>query len=392
VAQIGAPWSVAGLRQRLGRSGRRGKSAVIRLYIAERACPAGLHPVDALRLDLVQSIAMVRLLVAGWCEPPRLGALHLSTLVHQILALIAQGGGASAARAYRTLCREGPFRAVTPSLFAEVLRSIGAPEVRLIEQAVDGILLLGEVGERMVASYDFYAVFETLEEYRVICDGKALGTLPIVTVVVPEMSIIFSGRRWRVIEVQQSQKTIVVVPARTGVPPPVGGDGGDLHDTVVAEMRRVYHSNDVPIFLDQTARELLVEARNTYREFGLARRAILETDGATHLFPWTGTAAANTLALALKDAGLPAAMRRTIIEVEGTPAEAVRGALERLAAGPLPAPVRLAHKVANLERGKYDRFLPTALLAIGFAADRLVPDALSGLARTIIANRSVLKM
>jgi ATP-dependent Lhr-like helicase len=41
--------------------------------------------------------------VARWCEPPREGALHLSTLVQQLLSLIAQYGGATAADAYRVL-------------------------------------------------------------------------------------------------------------------------------------------------------------------------------------------------------------------------------------------------------------------------------------------------
>src|SRR6202023_2308353 len=72
VAQIGAPWSVAGLRQRLGRSGRRGgKSAIVRLYITEQAWRPNLHPHDLLRCELVQAIAMVQLLLRGWCESPR---------------------------------------------------------------------------------------------------------------------------------------------------------------------------------------------------------------------------------------------------------------------------------------------------------------------------------
>ena len=35
VAQIGAPPSVAALRQRLGRSGRRGEPAILRIYVTE---------------------------------------------------------------------------------------------------------------------------------------------------------------------------------------------------------------------------------------------------------------------------------------------------------------------------------------------------------------------
>ena len=71
VAQIGPPFSVASLRQRLGRSGRRpGQPAVLRIYAIERETQADSHPLDRLHLDLVRSIAMVELLREKWCEPP----------------------------------------------------------------------------------------------------------------------------------------------------------------------------------------------------------------------------------------------------------------------------------------------------------------------------------
>src|SRR6202030_1448400 len=135
-----------------------------------------------------------------------------------------QSGGVSASRAYEILCRTGPFTGVTPSLFAQVLRGIAAPDAKLVEQAEDGTLLLGEIGERIVDTYEFFAVFKTPAEYRIVCDGAELGTLPIVAMLVPGTTIIFSGRRWRVVAVNDPQKTIIVSPSKSGVPPPFGGD------------------------------------------------------------------------------------------------------------------------------------------------------------------------
>lgn len=67
VAQIGPPPSVASLRQRLGRSGRRkGEPAILRGYAIERQLTVQSGPSDQLRAGLVQSIAMVRLLTRGW--------------------------------------------------------------------------------------------------------------------------------------------------------------------------------------------------------------------------------------------------------------------------------------------------------------------------------------
>ena len=100
IAQIGTPNSVASLRQRLGRSGRRGDAAILRVYIREREIHSGSSLEDCLRFELVQTIAMVSLLLGGWCEPPDASRLHLSTLVQQILSLIAQYGGVTARSAW----------------------------------------------------------------------------------------------------------------------------------------------------------------------------------------------------------------------------------------------------------------------------------------------------
>ena len=67
-----------------------------------------------------------------------------------------------------------------------VLRRMGDPAVALIEQSPDGILLLGRIGERVVEHYGFYAVFQTAEEYRIVSNGKTLGTLPVLTVLAPD--------------------------------------------------------------------------------------------------------------------------------------------------------------------------------------------------------------
>ena len=173
VAQIGAPSSVAGLRQRLGRSGRRGQPAVLRVYVQEPQLTP-LVPLHAsLRAQLVQSIAVIRLLAAGWYKPPLVGDLHLSTLVQQLLSMIAQYGGTSPRSAWRVLCDCGPFAEVSQAMFAQFLRSLG--DAGLITQMTDGTLLLAEKGERVVNHYQFYAAFAAAEEFRIVAANRTLA-------------------------------------------------------------------------------------------------------------------------------------------------------------------------------------------------------------------------
>jgi ATP-dependent Lhr-like helicase len=251
IGQIGTPNSVASLRQRLGRSGRRGEPAVLRIYIRESEIGANSTIEDLLRVELVQTIAMVNLLLARWCEPSATGYLHLSTMIQQLLSLIAQFGGITAKRAWSIL--SAAF-IVDPATFVQALRDLG--ERGIIRQESDGTLLLDEAGERIVNHYPFYAAFATAEEYRIVAGGKTLGTLPIDRPLEENSAIIFAGRRWRVVAVDEQRKVIEVRPSPGGRVPSFSGERGDVHDKIRQEMRVVYTANAMPPYLDATARDL----------------------------------------------------------------------------------------------------------------------------------------
>ena len=317
VAQIGPPFSVSSLRQRLGRSGRRGQPKVLRIYSIERGTDAASHPMDRLHLGLVRSVAMVELLGDRWCEPPAPQALHLSTLTHQVLSVIAQHAGASAQRLYDTLCRQGPFRKVSTEQFTRLLRQMGSAEIALVEQAPDGNLLLGPLGEKLVEHYSFYAVFQTSEDYRVLLGSKQIGVLPADRVFVPDMTIILSGRRWRIIAVHSREKVIEVTQDRAGTPPPFGGSGGLVHDGVVRKMQAVFSGKGMPLYLDATGAELLEDARTEFRRLGLDRRSICHTgDSGRLVATWAGTIKTSTLSLKLKSMGFKTVDHDGFLEVE----------------------------------------------------------------------------
>jgi ATP-dependent helicase Lhr and Lhr-like helicase len=320
VAQISAPYSVASLRQRLGRSGRRaGKPSVLRQYAIEAKLEAKSYFSDRLRLRFLRAVAMIELLLEGWCEPPQSEALRLSTLVHQILSVITERGGVHAPSLFKLLCIDGPFRKVTPPLFADVLRSIGRPDVALIEQAQDGLLLLGSLGEKLTEHYNFFAVFQTPEEFRLLHEGKELGTLPVENIIAPGSMLIFSGRRWQVVEVDSRSKVIVVKPAKTGVPL-FSGDPGNIHDRVVEKMFELFENEIVPVYLDKEAVALLSEARENYRLLSLQSRRIVHVGNDKFILATRrGTVKTNTLALALESKKFKVHAFDGFLEVLNTP-------------------------------------------------------------------------
>lgn len=383
VAQIGAPYTVAGLRQRLGRSGRRaGQPAILRQYAIETRIDQNSHFADRLRLDLVRSVAMINLLLIGWCEAPNRRALHLSTFVQQILSVIAERGGASAKRIFATLCEKGPFRSIEQPLFVSVLRHLGSPDVALIEQSEDGMLLLGRTGEKIVEHYSFYAVFKTPEEYRIVHNGRPLGTLPIVQVLAPKMALIFSGRRWEVLSVEEADKTILVKPAPAGRPPKFGGEPGLIDDCVIQEMKRVYLDDNIPQYLDETAAGLLSEARRNFKMLDLETKRIVSTgETKSVLATWQGSVKSNTLALALAARGFTVASYDGLLDVDGKNAECpLEMALADIQASETQ---RIFTSSTNLNFDKFHPYLSSELLQQDALSGRLDLNALPALVDVI---------
>jgi ATP-dependent helicase Lhr and Lhr-like helicase len=388
VAQLGPGHAVSGMRQRLGRSGRRaGHPAVMRVYVQEEALSERSHPIDALRRESVQAVAMLNLMLAGWNDPPAPGRLHLSTMLHQVLALIAERGGMTPAQGWDLLVKSRVFEALDIDLYKRLLRRMGDPEVRLLEQAPDGTLLPGVEGERLIESRDIYAVFLTPEEYKVVAaGGRAIGQVPVDNPVVPGQFMVLAGRRWRVLEVDSSRKEILVAPAHGGLPPKFGGEPRPPSDAVVAEMRQVYETVAVPSFLDRAAITLLTEARTTFDRLGLRHSSIARHEDNLLLFPWVGERRQQALLLALVQAGLEPTPLGLAIAVAADREPALIVELRRLAASPPPDALELASFVEQKSIEKFDGYLGEDLLTLAFAHEHLDVEGLPAVAANIVGS------
>jgi len=373
IAQIGPPPSVASLRQRLGRSGRRpGEPAVLRGYVIEDAIDAESTLKTRLRLDTVQSTACVLLLLERWFEPPSVNGLHLSTLVQQLLSSIAQYGGLKAAQAYQLLCADqGPFHGVSQDAFAELLRHLGQEQVLI--QDGSGLLLHGPVGDKLVNHYTFYAAFSVDEEFRIVAAGKALGTLPVSQLVTVGQRILFGGRTWLVEQIDDAQKTIYVAAAKGGTPPLFNGTGGQVHTQVRNKMRGLYQQEIKPDFLDPTAYRFLQEAQSAYRQLRLDGKVLLDQGSDALLLTWLGDSANEAIACVLNAQGFTSQAGRLGVEISkgARSLDDVIKVLGRVAKMPLPSPETLLHSANNLVTQKWDGLLPPRLLRRSYASLKL---------------------
>ncbi len=369
VAQIGCPPSVASLRQRLGRSGRRaGEPATLRAYCRERPLTDQSDLSDQLREGLVQTIAMIRLLISGWFEPPRSEGLHASTLVQQCLSSIAQFGGASATQLWGDLIASGSFASVTKPDFLSLLKGMGEKE--LIVQEGSGLLLPGELGERLINHYEFYTAFTSDEEFRLLRDGKPLGSLPVSKPLSRGQRIIFGGRRWQVQDVDLEAKVIVVTPARGGEPPEFDGLGARVDDRVRLEMRNVLMETTSCPFVDKYAQTLLEEARSNFRALGLNSAAIFSSASVSHVATWRGDYTNDALALLLRHVGIQCENTGLFLEVAFGKDDTLR-ALRVVGQMDISDVESILENVENMSREKWDWALPRSLLKKSFASSHL---------------------
>jgi ATP-dependent Lhr-like helicase len=287
-----------------------------------------------------------------------------------VLALIAQHGGITPERAWTVLGSPGGAFAIDKTTFIRVLRSMGDNE--LLIQSEDGLLLAGRVGDRIVNHYSFFAVFATPQEYRLVFDGHTLGTLPISYPVAPDQLIIFGGRRWVVLEVDDSSRTIQLKPSRGGKVPLFGGGGTRVHDEIRHEMRRIYAASDLPAYLDGVAITLLQEARQAFSDLHLDRTNVVQRGRSTYMMCWEGDRTVNTLQLLLASRGVPTERSGPILSTEKASSVEVERLILSAATGTLDLK-HLATFAKNKVENKYDSFLAEDLLCLEYASRELGP-------------------
>jgi ATP-dependent Lhr-like helicase len=340
----------------------------MRLYVREESPHEGSTVTDLLYPDLIRAIAMTRLMLAKWLEPFDSNRMHLSTLVHQLLSCLKQTGGMRAPDLFETLCRRGPFRSTTQSQFAALLRGLAHHE--LIEQVPQGEIILSLGGERITSGFDFYAAFQSTEEFTIRCGSEEIGKLPADIVPPIGEHLILAGKRWRVDELLPNQKMAIVCLSPGGKAPPFRGAGGEIHSSVVREMKTVLLGEDEPPYIDENSKLLLRAARQTARRVGLTEKDFLIGKQSIQWFPWIGTRGLLTLSLLAKYFGIEAEVDRMSIIYHVNSLNQLHEHLRRKVAAELDS-VSLARLMPVKCFEKFDDFVPESLLDKANAMTRL---------------------
>ncbi|HZK93232.1 MAG TPA: DEAD/DEAH box helicase [Prolixibacteraceae bacterium] len=368
IVQIGSANSVSSLRQRLGRSGRRGEASILRIYSIDDDRDTIEFNLKAI---LFQNIAVVELLRENRYERPNTSKYHFSTLIQQILSILSQFGGFQVKDGWNHLCKTGAFSNVSPQLFMELLKSLG--EKQIVSQTHTNEIIVGIEGEKIIKSQSFYVAFQTSLDYTLIIKEtqKQLGALQYL----PNVNefIIFGGRKWKVVSTDDKLKKIFITQVRQGIVPFFYTESPEIDGMIVRKMKDIYQSNNAIPYLDANGRKSLEEGRTFFFGNKLQNLSYFTYGDRELLLTWSGQRVNRTISLM---AELVDGISRPCNPIAVT--NITNELVDKLKMQPKPNGVDLAslfHNRKQKENQKYDYLLSDKLLDLEYIQGYLDIDA-----------------
>lgn len=381
VVQLGAPSSVSSFLQRLGRSGRRGGAPeMVMVFREEKPLPNTPLP-QLMPWELLRAIAIIQLYVEErFIEPPIVRKKPFSLLFQQTLSMLCSSGSLSPKALADRVLSLPPFSGVTRDEYRTLLQSMLAQE--FLERTEEGELIVGLAGERLTASFKFFAVFKDAEDFTVRAGSDEIGT--ITNAPPPGERFALAGHVWEVEEADLAHRLIYVHQVKGKMEIEWPGDYGEIHTRIVERMRQVLDEDTEYAYLRPQALERLRLARSTARAARLTKRTLIHLGGYSWaMFPWLGTRSFRTLRRYLGQ--FAAQFRISKMEFDGCcyltfrmergDGDALLAAMRERARGGIDAD-SLIRPTETPVYEKYDGFLPGELLRIAYREDKLRTDEL----------------
>ncbi len=392
VLQNQAPSSVSGFLQRLGRSGRRGNPPEMMMVFREEDALPNTPLPQLIPWELLRAIAIIQLYIEErFIEPPSVRKLPFSLLFHQTLSILAAAGELTPKRLADRVLSMPPFAAVGREDYKALIVSMLNND--FLEMTDERGLIVGLAGERLLASFKFYAVFKDSEDFTVRCGSDEIGTITTPPPVGDRFAL--AGKVWEVEELDIKRKLIYVKNVEGKMEISWPGDFGEIHTKILERMKRVLEEDTVYPYLKPNAAARLDIARHLARNTGMLRHSLVHLGGYTWcLFPWLGTRSFRTLRKFIAQNSAP--FKLSGLEFEGCcymTFRMERGSdyefIKHLADKAREEGIDCEKLVASGEIpmfDKYDEFVPADLLRRAYATDRLRADEPAARLQEILAE------
>ncbi len=293
VVQIDATHSISSLIQRVGRSGRKeGESSNLFLYATNQ-------------WSLLQSLACWILYKEGFIEPPQSTAKPYDILLHQALSITKGHSGIRLTDLVKQLKENFTFQQIEVTDIEEILNHL--IEIDFLEKLQHEVII-GVEGEKIVNSRDFYSVFKTEENFKVINAGNTIGEIPFSPQIIEDENILLAAKIWKIKFVDFKSKKIEVIPTKDGKKPMFFGSGATIHPRIREKMLEILYNKINYDILDQLSCDEIEAIRKDFSVFNIqnlkVHRPLLIREEHLQLYTFTGTRINRTFQMLLNIAGI----------------------------------------------------------------------------------------
>lgn len=293
VVQIDATHSIASLVQRVGRSGRKdGAQSSLLLYATDA-------------WSLLQSLACLSLYKEEFIEPAYTSESSYDILLHQTLSILKELSGCSLTALQERLTSNYAFSQISIAEISTIVQELIRKEI--IEQ-IGVELIIGVEGERIVNTKDFYSVFKSEPSFKVINFDKAIGEIPLMSIIEVDENILLAARIWKVVDIDYKAKKVFVIIAKDGKKPKFFGSGGDIHPKIREKMLQLLMSVEAWTDLDEPALEAIRQLQNDFKGYSISDlaydRPMVAKEGETILYTFQGSKVNRSLQFLLDFTGI----------------------------------------------------------------------------------------
>lgn len=303
VVQIDATHSIASLIQRVGRSGRQGgQKSNLFLYATKP-------------WSLLQSLACYQLYQAQFIEPSDIVVKPYDLLLHQALSITKGHSGIRIETLVEQLSNNFAFKEIDKSEITEIVEHL--IELDLLEKLRLEVII-GIEGEKVVNSRNFYSVFQSEEEFRVVSSGRKIGAIHHSPQIQEGENILLAARMWTIQLIDFKAKKIEVTKAKDGKKPVFFGGSVDIHPRIREQMFAILCGSKEALALDKQALdkqildtnclEIIEELRQSFASYkiqNIQKERPLKVDlMSVSLYTFTGSKINKTIGFLLKLAGI----------------------------------------------------------------------------------------
>ncbi len=309
VVQIDATHSISSLIQRVGRSGRKdNESSNLFLYATNE-------------WSLLQSLACWLLYQEKFVEPPTPISKAYDLMLHQLLSIVKSHSGIEISVLVNQMRINYAFSDIEVEEVNEIIDHL----IRLdLLEKIRTEVVIGVEGEKIVNNRNFYTVFKTEENFKVIHRGHTIGEIPFSPQIVEDENILLAAKMWKITFIDDKAKKIEVIPATDGKKPQFFGSAGNIHPRVRVKMLEILMDSSEFDYLDVAGMEKIREMRILFSAFLMTNseydRPVKEEQSNIIVYTFSGSKINRTISFLLSISGLKnfPDERSSSIDVDGT--------------------------------------------------------------------------